>query len=84
MGIRSSRELPARTLKFLADHQLMDEAVQPETSEPLLVVKGPLLTRIVVDTITALDGRIYTVMFVGTGKKERTGLLGEETGSDAR
>ncbi|XP_075895628.1 semaphorin-4E-like isoform X3 [Nelusetta ayraudi] len=55
-----------QTLQFLQKHQLMDEAVQPMTGGPLLIVKGPLLTRIVVDSIMALDGKNYTVMFVGT------------------
>ncbi|XP_075907719.1 semaphorin-4E-like [Nelusetta ayraudi] len=67
MGITSSLDLPKKTLTFIKDHPLMDEAVQPMTGGPLLVVKGPLLTRIVVDCIMALDGQNYTVMFVGTG-----------------
>lgn len=66
MGMNSSQDLPDKTLQFIRDHQLMDEAVQPMTAGPLLVVKGPLLTRIVVDCIMALDGQNYSVMFVGT------------------
>lgn len=68
MGITSSLELPERTLKFIKNHQLMNEAVQPMTGGPLLVAEGPLLTRIVVDNVMALDGQTYTVMFVGTGR----------------
>lgn len=67
MGIKSSLDLPDKTLQFARDHQLMDEAVQPVTGGPLLVTKGPLLTRIVVDSVMALDGQNYSVMFVATG-----------------
>lgn len=74
MGITSSLDLPEKALKFIRNHPLMDEAVQPLTGGPLLVTNGPLLTRIVVDRIMALDGQTYTVMFVGTGKFERTKL----------
>lgn len=80
MGMNSSQDLPDKTLQFIRDHQLMDEAVQPMTGSPLLVVKGPLLTRIVVDCITALDGQNYSVMFVGTGKIEHT-VRGKRGGS---
>lgn len=72
MGMSSSLNLPDKTLQFIRDHQLMDEAVQPVAGGPLLVMKGPLLTRIVVDCIMALDRQKYTVMFVGTGKIEHT------------
>lgn len=47
----------------------MDDAVRPLTGRPLLVKQGPLLTRIVVDSVLALDGKRYAVMFIGTGKK---------------
>lgn len=68
MSMSTSLNLPDKTLQFIRDHQLMDEGVQPMTGGPLLVTKGPLLTRIVVDNIMALDGHNYPVMFVGTGK----------------
>ncbi|KAF7665255.1 hypothetical protein LDENG_00149470 [Lucifuga dentata] len=64
--IHRSLELPDKTLQFIRDRPLMDEAVQPLTGEPLLVRKGPLLTRIVVDNALALDGQRYPVMFIGT------------------
>lgn len=82
MGITSSLNLPKRTLEFNRNHPLMDEAVQPMTGGPLLVVKGPLLTRIVVDSIMALDGQTYTVMFVGMGKLESTMLIGVFSATD--
>lgn len=70
MSIMSSLDLPTNSLIFIDTNPLIDEAVQPMTGGPLLVMKGPLLTQIVVDRIIALDGKSYTIMFVGTGKKE--------------
>lgn len=70
MGIMSSLDLDEQSLEFINNHSLMNEAVQPMTGGPLLVMDGPLLTQIVVDRITALDGQNYSVMFVGTGKKQ--------------
>lgn len=68
MGMNRSLDLPDKTLQFIRDRPLMDEAVRPLTGGPLLVKKGPLLTRIVVDNVLALDGQRYAVMFIGTGK----------------
>lgn len=67
MGMNRSLDLPDKTLQFIRDRPLMDEAVHPLTGGPLLVTKGALLTRIVVDTVVALDGKRYAVMFIGTG-----------------
>ncbi|XP_075898388.1 semaphorin-4E-like [Nelusetta ayraudi] len=66
MEITSSLDLSEKSLEFIRAHPLIDETVQPMAGGPLLVVKGPLLTRIVVDCIMALDGQNYSVMFVGT------------------
>ncbi|XP_060933553.1 semaphorin-4E-like [Limanda limanda] len=66
MGINRSLDLPDKTLQFIRDRPLMDEAVPPLTGGPLLVKRGALLTRIVVDSVLALDGQRYTVMFIGT------------------
>ncbi|XP_026873904.2 semaphorin-4E [Electrophorus electricus] len=65
-GIRSSLDLPDKTLQFVRDHPLMDDSVKPLTGQPLLVRKGVLFTRLVVDRATALDGQPHLVMFVGT------------------
>lgn len=62
-----SLDLPDKTLQFIRDRPLMDEAVRPLTEGPLLVKRGALLTRIVVDSVLALDGRRHAVMFIGTG-----------------
>lgn len=62
-----SLDLPDKTLQFIRDRPLMDEAARPLTGGPLLVKRGALLTRIVVDSVLALDGRRHAVMFIGTG-----------------
>ncbi|XP_041646816.1 semaphorin-4E [Cheilinus undulatus] len=66
MGMNRSLDLPDKTLQFIRDRPLMDEAVRPLTGGPLLLKKGALLTRIVVDSVLALDGQQYDVMFIGT------------------
>uniref|UniRef100_A0A671TLH3 Si:ch211-129c21.1 n=1 Tax=Sparus aurata TaxID=8175 RepID=A0A671TLH3_SPAAU len=66
MGMNRSLDLPDKTLQFIRDRPLMDEAVRPLTGGPLLVKRGALLTRIVVDSVLALDGERYAVMFIGT------------------
>ncbi|XP_016138500.1 semaphorin-4E-like [Sinocyclocheilus grahami] len=65
-GIMRSLDLPDKTLQFIRDRPLMDDAVRPITGKPLLLKSGPLLTRLVVDHVTASDGQSYPVMFVGT------------------
>ncbi|XP_037554129.1 semaphorin-4E [Nematolebias whitei] len=66
LGMNRSLELPDKTLQFIRDRPLMDEAVRPLTGAPLLLKKGALFTRIVVDRMSALDGEKYNVMFIGT------------------
>ncbi|XP_024133852.1 semaphorin-4E [Oryzias melastigma] len=66
MGVNESRQLPDKTLQFVRDRPLMDDAVSPVTGRPLLLKSGPLLTRIVVDSVTALNQQKYHVMFIGT------------------
>ncbi|KAI7791369.1 semaphorin-4E [Triplophysa rosa] len=66
LGIERSLDLPDKTLQFIRDRPLMDDAVRPITGKPLLVNRGPSLTRLVVDHVTALDGQSYPVMFIGT------------------
>ncbi|XP_054458808.1 semaphorin-4E [Anoplopoma fimbria] len=66
MGMNRSLDLPDKTLQFIRDRPLMDDAVRPLTGGPLLVKRGALLTRIVVDSVLALDGERYAVMFIGT------------------
>ncbi|XP_070688405.1 semaphorin-4E [Pempheris klunzingeri] len=66
LGMNRSLDLPDKTLQFIRDRPLMDEAVRPLTGRPLLVKRGALLTHIVVDSVLALDRQRYDVMFVGT------------------
>uniref|UniRef100_A0A1A7WWI3 Semaphorin 4e n=1 Tax=Iconisemion striatum TaxID=60296 RepID=A0A1A7WWI3_9TELE len=66
MGMNHSLDLPDKTLQFIRDLPLMDEAVSPQTGVPLLLKRGALLTRIVVDRVLALNGERYDVMFIGT------------------
>lgn len=63
-GITKSLELPDKTLQFVKDKPLMDQAVTAE--QPLLVKRGAAFTRIVVTTVTALNGTSHQVMFIGT------------------
>lgn len=66
MGLNRSLDLPDKTLQFIRDRPLMDEAVQPVSGGPLLVKTGALFSRIVVDRVQALDGQMHDVMFIGT------------------
>ncbi|XP_012990560.1 semaphorin-4E isoform X1 [Esox lucius] len=65
-GMMSSLDLPDKTLQFIRDRPLMDDAVPPLTGRPLLVKKGAKFTRLVVDNVLALDGERYAVLFIGT------------------
>lgn len=65
-GWNQSLDLPDKTLQFIRDRPLMDEAVGPVGAGPLLVKTGALLSRIAVDRVQALDGQTYDVMFIGT------------------
>ena len=62
-----SLDLPDKTLQFIRDRPLMDDAVRPLTGAPLLLKRGAAFTRIVVDNVAALDGQMHPVMFIGTG-----------------
>ncbi|XP_059803004.1 semaphorin-4G-like [Hypanus sabinus] len=65
-GIMTSRDLPDPVLDFVKRHPLMDEEVRPVGGRPLFTKKQVNYTKIVVDTVTALDGEQYNVMFIGT------------------
>ncbi|KAK7889222.1 hypothetical protein WMY93_024782 [Mugilogobius chulae] len=66
LGFNRSLDLPDKTLQFIRDRPLMDDAVRPVGGGPLLVKTGALLNRIVVDRVQALDGQMHDVMFIGT------------------
>ncbi|XP_076009159.1 semaphorin-4E-like [Genypterus blacodes] len=80
-GYNNSKSLPDKTLQVVRDHPVMYDAVPPLTGGPLLVRKGPSLTRIVVDSVTALDKQNYHVMFMGTdnGYVQKAVKYAEET-----
>ncbi|XP_036842237.1 semaphorin-4E isoform X2 [Oncorhynchus mykiss] len=65
-GISQTLDLPDRTLQFIRDRPLMDQAVLPMGERPLLVRRGTAFTRIIVHRTQALDGKKYHVMFIGT------------------
>ncbi|KAK2868457.1 hypothetical protein Q7C36_000328 [Tachysurus vachellii] len=64
-GFSNSLDPLGKTLQFIRDNPLMDQAVKP-SEQPLLVKKGAVFTRIVVASTTALDGSSHQVMFIGT------------------
>ncbi|XP_078139407.1 semaphorin-4E-like [Centroberyx gerrardi] len=66
MGVRSSLDLPDKTLQFVKNHPLMEQVVRPLTGRPLLVKTGTRFSKIVVDRVTSLDGEQHEVMFIGT------------------
>ncbi|XP_041125017.1 semaphorin-4G-like [Polyodon spathula] len=61
-----SRDLPDNVLEFVRRHPLMFQQVRPQEERPLLFKRGVDYTRIAVDRVTALDGRTYDVLFIGT------------------
>lgn len=65
-GINQSLGLPDRTLQFIKDKPLMDQAIQPIDEKPQLVRRGATFTRIIINQAQAADGNKYHVMFVGT------------------
>ncbi|MEQ2199387.1 hypothetical protein XENOCAPTIV_023603 [Xenoophorus captivus] len=58
MGMNHSLDLPDKTLQFIRDRPLMDEAVRPLTGGPLLLKRGPLLTRI---KAVNFDGEMFII-----------------------
>lgn len=65
-GITQTLDLPDRTLQFIKDRPLMDQAIQPIGEKPVLVRRGATFTRIIVNEVQAADGNKYKVMFIGT------------------
>ena len=48
----------------------MDDSVTPIDNRPRLIKSGVNYTQIVVDRTQALDGTIYDVMFLSTGRSQ--------------
>uniref|UniRef100_A0A3Q3RBQ5 Sema domain-containing protein n=1 Tax=Monopterus albus TaxID=43700 RepID=A0A3Q3RBQ5_MONAL len=68
LGITQTLDLPDRTLQFIKDKPLMDQAIQPIGEKPLLVRRGATFTGIVVNQVQAADGEKHHVMFIGTAE----------------
>ncbi|XP_062310065.1 semaphorin-4E-like [Osmerus eperlanus] len=66
MGIESSQTLPDSTLLFAQDRPLMVDPIPLLTSGPLVLKRGATFSKIVVDIVEAVDGRLHNVMFIGT------------------
>ncbi|KAK1881089.1 Semaphorin-4G [Dissostichus eleginoides] len=65
-GINSSRDLPDNVLTFARRHPLMASQVHPIGVRPLMFKRSVNYVKIVVHKEQALDGNIYTVLFLGT------------------
>uniref|UniRef100_A0A671YAL7 Semaphorin 4G n=1 Tax=Sparus aurata TaxID=8175 RepID=A0A671YAL7_SPAAU len=65
-GINSSRDLPDNVLTFARRHPLMASQVHPVGVRPLMFKRSVNYVKIVVHKEPALDGNIYTVLFLGT------------------
>lgn len=67
-GINSSRDLPDNVLTFARRHPLMANQVHPIGMQPLMFKRSVNYVKIAVHKEPALDGNIYTVLFLGTGE----------------
>ncbi|XP_061588059.1 semaphorin-4E [Cololabis saira] len=65
-GITQTLDLPDRTLQFIKDKPLMDQAIQPIGGRPVLMRRGATFTRITVTQVEDADGEMSHVMFIGT------------------
>uniref|UniRef100_A0A672GWL4 Sema domain-containing protein n=1 Tax=Salarias fasciatus TaxID=181472 RepID=A0A672GWL4_SALFA len=65
-GINSSRDLPDSVLTFARRHPLMASQVHPIGVRPLMFKRSVNYVKIAVHKEPALDGNIYTVLFLGT------------------
>ncbi|XP_074060816.1 semaphorin-4E-like isoform X2 [Macrotis lagotis] len=66
IGYNTSLDLPDKTLQFARDHPLLDSALHPIGGMPVLLKRGSIYTKIVVDRIIGLDKRAYDVLFLVT------------------
>ncbi|XP_038152872.1 semaphorin-4G [Cyprinodon tularosa] len=65
-GINSSRDLPDSVLTFARRHPLMAKQVHPIGLVPLMFKRSVNYVKIAVHKELALDGNLYTVLFLGT------------------
>ncbi|XP_071970627.1 semaphorin-4A isoform X2 [Engystomops pustulosus] len=67
-GSCSSGKFSDTDLNFMKDHFLMDEKVHPADKRPLLIQQSVSYTRIAIDSVRALSGELYTVLYLGTDR----------------
>lgn len=67
-GVNSSRDLPDNVLTFARRHPLMASQVHPVGVRPLMFKRSVNYVKIAVHKEPALDGNIYTILFLGTGE----------------
>ncbi|XP_061563738.1 semaphorin-4G [Cololabis saira] len=65
-GINSSRDLPDNVLTFARRHPLMANQIHPIGMRPLMFKRSVNYVKMAVHKELALDGNIYTVLFLGT------------------
>ncbi|XP_077482588.1 semaphorin-4G-like [Stigmatopora argus] len=65
-GINSSRDLPDGVLTFARRHPLVAVQVRPVGARPLLFKRSVNYVRVLAHREQALDGNVYTVLFLGT------------------
>lgn len=65
-NINSSRDLPDNVLTFARRHPLMASQIHPIGARPLLFKRSVNYVKIAVHKEPALDGNIYTILFLGT------------------
>ncbi|XP_073345152.1 semaphorin-4G [Pagrus major] len=65
-GINSSRDLPDNVLTFARRHPLMASQVHPIGVRPLMFKRSVNYVKIAVHKEPALNGNIYTILFLGT------------------
>ncbi|KAM9101278.1 semaphorin-4D-like isoform 2-T6 [Sarcophilus harrisii] len=66
IGFNSSLDLPDKTLQFVREHPLLHSALHPIGGVPVLLKRGSVYTKIVVDRRIGLDQRTYDVLFLAT------------------
>lgn len=66
-GLNTSTALPDDVLNFVRRHPLMAQQVLPSYRQPILFSRTTDYTHMAVHTTQGLDGRIYHVLYVGTG-----------------
>lgn len=77
-SINTSRDLPDNVLTFARRHPLMAGQVRPVGLRPLMFKRSVNYVRVAVHEEPALDGSLYTVLFLGTGECDEGARAGSE------